>query len=562
MNNSTKRSFFFPIIIALCILAGFFIRGYYDKNHQMRFFSTGNKINAILEIIDRQYVDTVNMNQLIDKTAYNLINELDPHSVLIPAEDLQAVNEPLEGSFSGIGISFNLIGDTILVLDVFRGGPAEKAGLLPFDRIITINDTMFAGKKTPDTEIRRTIRGQKNTKVKLGVQRDNASELIYFDVTRGDVPSPSIDVSYVVSNGIGYIKINNFARTTYNEFITALAVLKDEGCNSFVIDLRDNSGGIMDVAIRMINEFLPARKPIVYAEGKAFSRQNFSADGTGSCQDSPLVILVDELSGSASEIFAGAIQDNDRGTIIGRRSYGKGLVQAPFPLRDGSEIRLTIARYYTPSGRSIQKTYEMGNVADYEQDLYNRYMHGEYFHEDSIKMIDSLAYKTLGGRTVYGGGGIMPDIFIPRDTSEANRMTSYYLNAYNSGVLHQFTLEYSDRNRAKLSSFGTYEELYAYLQKQPILEQFVEYAENNGITRRPMLIEISKDLIEASIHAVVVRHFFNSAGYYPIIQRNDITLQRAVQVLKNGEWNPQAAYMGTSKNDSRIHRFRNFYAQT
>ena len=541
MKNSTKRSFFSPIIIALCILAGFFIRGYYDKNHQMRFFSSGNKINAILEIIDRQYVDTVNMNQLIEKTAYNLINELDPHSVLIPAEDLQAVNEPLEGSFSGIGISFNLISDTILVLDVLRGGPAEKAGILLFDRILTINDTVFAGKKIPDTEIRKTIRGHKNTKVKLGIQRDNASELIYFDVTRGDVPSPSIDVSYVVSDGIGYIKISNFARTTYNEFITAIAMLKSEGCNSFIIDLRDNSGGILDVAINMINEFLPTRKPIVYTEGKAFRRVNYNANGTGSCQDSPLVVIVDELSGSASEIFAGAIQDNDRGTIIGRRSYGKGLVQAPFPLKDGSEIRLTIARYYTPSGRSIQKTYEMGNVADYEQDLYNRYMHGEYFHEDSIKMIDSLAYKTLGGRTVYGGGGIMPDIFIPRDT---NRWTSYYINVVNSSVLYHFSLEYSERNRVKLSSFGTYEELYAYLQQQPILEQFVEYAENKGITRRPLLIEISKDLIEASIHAEVVRHFYNKAGYFPIIQKNDITIQRAVQVLKNGEWNPKIEIRG------------------
>ena len=538
MNNRIKKSFFSPIIIAICILIGFFIRGYYEDNHRMRFFSSGNKINAILEIIDLHYVDTVNMNELIEKTAYNLINELDPHSILIPAKDLQAVNEPLEGSYSGIGMTFNLISDTILVLDVTRGGPAEKAGILPFDRVITINDSVFAGNKYPDLEIRNTIRGTKNTTVKLGIQRGNTEELIYFNITRGDVPSYSIDVSYIVSKGIGYIKISNFARTTYNEFLTAIAKLKSEGCSSFIIDLRDNSGGVMDVAIRMINEFLSAGKSIVYAEGKAFSRQNFRADGTGSCQDAPLVVLVNENSGSASEIFAGAIQDNDRGTIIGRRSYGKGLVQAPIPLKDGSEIRLTIARYYIPSGRSIQKTYEMGNVVDYEQDLYNRYMHGEYFHEDSIKMIDSLAYKTIGGRTVYGGGGIMPDIFIPRDTNETKNATSYFLNVVNSDVLHQFTLEYSDQNQIKLRSFGTYEELYTYLKQQPILEQFVEYAENKGVARRPTLIEISKDLILNSIHSIVIRNFFNDAGYYPVIQRNDTTIHRAVQVLQNGDWKP------------------------
>ena len=560
MDNSTKRYLFSPIILALCILAGFFIRGFYESNApRMRFFSSGNKINSILEIIDLQYVDTVDMNQLIEKTAYNLINGLDPHSVLISAEDLQAVNEPLEGSFSGIGISFNLISDTILVLNVRSGGPAEKAGLLPFDRIITINDTVFAGRKLPDNEIQRTIRGQKNTKVTLGIQRANATELIYIDVTRGDVPNPSIDVSYVVRNGIGYIKVTNFARTTYNEFLTSLAMLKNEGCNSFIIDLRGNTGGIMDVAIRMINEFLPARKPIVYAEGKAFKRQSYQADGSGSCQDSPLVVIIDELSGSASEIFAGAIQDNDRGTIIGRRSYGKGLVQAPIPLRDGSEIRLTIARYYTPSGRSIQKTYEMGNIEDYEQDLYNRYMHGEYFHEDSIKMVDSLAFKTLGGRTVYGGGGIMPDIFIPRDT---NLWTSYFLNVVNSNILFQYTLEYSDYNRAKLSTYETYEELYAYLQRQPILEQFVEYAENHGVRRRPTLIDISKDMILNNIHSLIVRNFFNTAGYYPIYQKDDTTLQRAVQVLKNGDWNPQEANTNISKNIIEIQRFRDYYAHT
>ena len=543
MNKNTKWFFFLPIIIAFSILTGFFIGTYFytrtPNRHQL--VSGKNKINTILDIIDQQYVDTVNIRDLIEKTAYNLINELDPHSVLIPVEDLQAVNEPLEGSFSGIGVTFNLVSDTILVLNVVPGGPAEKAGIKPFDRIIEINDSIYAGRKFPDYEIQRTLRGAKNTKVKLGIQRDKAPDLLAIEVTRGDVPNYSIEVSYEVSEGIGYIKVKNFARTTYNEFLTAIAKLKSEGCNSYIIDLRDNSGGIMETAIRMINEFLPARRPIVYAEGKAFRRQNYNADGTGSCQDSPLVVLVDELSGSASEIFAGAIQDNDRGLIIGRRSYGKGLVQTPIPLKDGSELRLTIARYYTPSGRCIQKTYEMGNQEEYGLDLYNRYMHGEYFFADSIKMNDSLVYKTLGGRTVYGGGGIMPDIFIPRDT---NRVTSYYLNVYNSNILHRFPVEYSDRNHVKLGAFTSYKDLYAYLQRQPILEEFIEYAENKGVNRRPTLIEVSKELIENTLHAIIVSNFFSHAGFYPIIHKNDNTLEQAVQVLRNGDWKPQATTLG------------------
>ena len=541
MNKSAKWSFFLPITVICSMIAGFLIGTHYYTQlpNKHLLFSGKNKINTILDIIDQQYVDTVNMHQLIEKTAYHLINELDPHSVLIPSEDLQAVNELLDGSFSGIGITFNILSDTILVINVISGGPAEKAGILPYDRIVAIDDSVYAGRKFPDNEILRSLRGPKNSKVKLGIRRENASNLIDFEVTRDDVPTYSIEAAYVVNDGIGYIKVKNFARTTYNEFLTAIAKLKNEGCDSYIIDLRDNTGGIMEIAIRMINEFLPAKKPIVYAEGKAFRRQTSIANGTGTCQDAPLVVLVDELSGSASEIFAGAIQDNDRGLIIGRRSYGKGLVQTPIPLKDGSELRLTIARYYTPSGRCIQKTYEMGNQEEYEQDLQNRYMHGEYFYEDSIKMNDSLVYKTLGGRTVYGGGGIMPDIFIQRDT---NRVTSYYMNVVNSGVLGLFSLEYSDRNHVKLGSFETYKDLYTYLKKLPILDEFVEYAENNGINRRPTLIEISKELIENTIYAIIVRNFFNNEGYYPIVQKDDVTINRAINELKNGTWKPQESY--------------------
>jgi len=455
------------------------------------------------------------------------------------------VNEELEGSFSGIGVSFNMQTDTILVISVISGGPAEKAGLLPFDRIISINDSIFSGKKKNQGEIMKTLRGAKNSTVKLGVQRGNSPELLYFDVTRGDVPVNSVDVSFEAAKGIGYIKVSKFARNTYNEFITAIAKLKQAGCTSFVIDLRGNTGGYMDAAINMINEFMPEGRLIVYTEGKSFPRSDVYANGTGTCKDAPIVVLTDEISASASEIFSGAIQDNDRGTIIGRRTYGKGLVQTQMSLSDGSEMRLTIARYYTPSGRCIQKKYEMGNTDAYDQDIYNRYMHGEFDSADSIKMDDSLKYQTVGGRTVYGGGGIMPDIFIPRDTSG---VTSYYSNVVNSGVLYLYALEYSDRHREKLGSFKTWEELYNYLQQQPLLSDFVNFAATKGIKRRPTLINISGKLIENQLQAYIVRNFFDEAGFYPIFLKDDVTLLRAIKILQEGKSVPNAELLKQSAN--------------
>ena len=519
MDKNKRLTVWLPVIIAASIALGIFIGNHYLSISQgkKRSYSSGNKINAILDIIDEQYVDTVSMSKLVESTIPKIFSELDPHSVYIPAEDASVVNEELEGSFSGIGVSFNMQTDTILVISVISGGPAEKAGLLPFDRIISINDSIFSGKKKNQGEIMKTLRGAKNSTVKLGVQRGNSPELLYFDVTRGDVPVNSVDVSYEAAKGIGYIKVSKFARNTYNEFITAIAKLKQAGCTSFVIDLRGNTGGYMDAAINMINEFMPA----------------------------PIVVLTDEISASASEIFSGAIQDNDRGTIIGRRTYGKGLVQTQMSLSDGSEMRLTIARYYTPSGRCIQKKYEMGNTDAYDQDIYNRYMHGEFDSADSIKMDDSLKYQTVGGRTVYGGGGIMPDIFIPRDTSG---VTSYYSNVVNSGVLYLYALEYSDRHREKLGSFKTWEELYNYLQQQPLLSDFVNFAATKGIKRRPTLINISGKLIENQLQAYIVRNFFDEAGFYPIFLKDDVTLLRAIKILQEGKSVPNAELLKQSAN--------------
>ena len=534
MSRNSRLGVWLPVIIAASIALGIFIGNHYLSITQgkRRGYMSGNKINTILDMIDAQYVDTVNMRDLVESTIPKIFADLDPHSVYIPAEEAAAVNEELEGSFSGIGVTFNMQTDTILVISVISGGPAEKAGLLPFDRIITINDSVFSGVKKNQDEIMKTLRGAKNSTVRLGVKRGNEPDLLAFEVTRGDVPVNSVDVAYEVSKGIGYIKVSKFGRNTYNEFITAIAKLKQAECHAFVVDLRGNTGGYMEAAINMINEFMPKGRLIVYTEGKAFPRSDVYANGTGTCQQDPIVVLTDETSASASEIFSGAIQDNDRGMIVGRRTYGKGLVQTQLALHDGSEMRLTIARYYTPSGRCIQKKYEKGNTEEYDQDIYNRYLHGEFDSADSIKLDDSLRYRTVGGRTVYGGGGIMPDIFIPRDTSG---ITSYFSNVVNSGVLYLYALEYSDRNRERFSAFDDWKALQAYLKQQPLLEEFTEFAATKGIKKRPTLIQISGKLIVNQLQAYIVRNFFDDAGFYPIFLQDDITLLKAVQLLKEGK---------------------------
>lgn len=534
MDKNSKLKVWLPVIIAASIALGIYIGNHYLTISQglRRPMMGGSKIDAIFDLIDKQYVDTVDMNDLIESTIPKIFSELDPHSVYIPAEEALAVNEELEGSFSGIGVTFNMQTDTILVINVISGGPAEKAGILPFDRIITINDSIFSGQKKNQNEIMKTLRGAKDSIVRLGIKRGNEPDLLTVEVTRGDVPVSSVDVAYEVAKGIGYIKVSKFGRNTYNEFITAIAKLKQLDCEAFVVDLRGNTGGYLDAAINMINEFMPQGQLIVYTEGKSYPRSDVYANGTGTCKEDPIVVLTDESSASASEIFSGAIQDNDRGLIVGRRTYGKGLVQTQMTLNDGSEMRLTIARYYTPSGRCIQKKYEKGNSEEYDQDLYNRYMHGEFDSADSIKLDDSLRYQTLAGRTVYGGGGIMPDIFIPRDTSG---ITSYYSNVISSGVLYLFALEYSDRHREEFAAYGSWKELYAHLRQQPLLEEFTNFAVVKGIKKRPTLIQISGKLIENQLQAYIVRNFFDDEGFYPIFLEDDVTLLKAVQLLKEGK---------------------------
>lgn len=491
--------------------------------------ANNNKLDELMLMIDQQYVDSINMDELTEELAVELIARLDPHSVYIPVEDLEEVNAELEGSFSGIGVQFNIQNDTIMIISVISGGPSEKVGLLAGDRIVMVDDTTFTGKDISNEKVLKKLRGEKNSKVKVGVQRNGTKEILNYTITRGEIPVNSVDIAYVVQPGVGLIKVNKFGETTYNEFLTAIARLRAEGVTKYIIDLRENAGGYLDRAISMINEFLPAKQLIVYTEGKSYPRFDAVSDGTGSCINNPVVVLIDEFSASASEIFAGAIQDNDRGMVIGRRSFGKGLVQQQKMLSDGSAVRLTIAKYYTPAGRSIQRPYEKGKSDDYNMDIWNRYLHGEFDTADSIQQADTTVYKTLSGRTVYGGGGIMPDIFVPRDTTE---YTTYFNQVVNYAHIYQFAFKYTDRHREKLTKIKDWKAMEKYLDSQNLLKEFVDYATEKGIKPVPSQIEKSKNQIVTRIKSYVSRNILGDVGFYPILYRNDPTVLKALEVLK------------------------------
>ncbi|MCD7898370.1 MAG: S41 family peptidase [Bacteroides sp.] len=540
---SNKKPFqFTPIIIALSVVIGIIIGTFYARhftgNRLGIINNTSNKINALLRVVDDQYVDTVNMNELVEKAMPKILYGLDPHSTYIPAKDLEAVNSELEGSFSGIGIQFTIQDDTIHISSVIAGGPSEKVGLMAGDRIVTVDDSLFVGKKVTNEVAMRTLKGPKGTKVKLGIKRAEEKELISFTVVRDDIPQNTIDAAYMVSDKFGYIQVNRFGRTTHLELLSALArLLNNDKAEGLIIDLRGNTGGYMEAATRMVDEFLPEGKLIVYTEGRNYPRLNEFATGTGSCQKIPLIVLVDEGSASASEIFAGAIQDNDRGTIVGRRSFGKGLVQQPIEFSDGSAIRLTIARYYTPSGRSIQRPYESGDDEKYDMDIYNRYEHGEFFSQDSIKLDENLRYYTTLGRPVYGGGGIMPDVFVPQDTLGTS---SYLTSVLTKGLTLKFTFQYTDRNRQKLQEFKDTESLLAYLQGQGLIEQFVSYADKKGVKRRNILIRKSYKHLERSIYGNIIYNMLGRETYIEYFNKSDITVLKALEILEKGDAFPQA----------------------
>lgn len=545
---SSNKNKLIPFLMAICLVAGILIGTFYTNHfsgNKLGIINTSsNKLNALLHIIDEQYVDTVNMFNLVEEAMPQILAELDPHSSYIPAKDLEAVNSDLKGSFSGIGVQFTIQDDTIHINSVIPGGPSEKVGLLAGDRIVEVDDSSFVGKIVTNEEAMRRLKGEKGSKVKLGIYRPGEKDILHFTIVRGDIPVKSIDAAYMVNDKFGYVKVNKFGETTYQELLVALAKLAQANCKGMIIDLRGNTGGYMAAAIQMVNEFLPNNKLIVYTEGRKSPRENYTSNGTGSSQTMPLIVLMDEGSASASEIFAGAIQDNDRGTIIGRRSFGKGLVQQPIEFSDGSAIRLTIARYYTPSGRCIQKPYEKGNDAEYEMDIITRYEHGEFFSADSIKQNIKEIYHTGLGRTVYGGGGIMPDIFVPQDTTG---MTSYYRMAATRGLIVRYTLDYTDKNRSKLQEYDTPEKMEAYLKKQNLLEKFAEYAESKGLKRRNILMYKSKKLFEESLYGNVIYNMLGMEAYIAYSNQTDKTVQKALEVLEKGESFPKAPEVEANK---------------
>lgn len=539
---STKNSSrFTPIIIAISVVAGILIGTFYARhftgNRLGIINGSSNKLNALLHIVDDQYVDTVNMTDLVEKAMPQILAELDPHSTYIPAQNLEEVNSELEGKFSGIGIQFTIQNDTIHVNAVIPGGPSEKVGLMAGDRIVMVDDSLFVGKIVTNERAMRTLKGPKGSQVKLGVKRMGEKDLLSFNITRGDIPQHTVEASYMLNDDIGYIKVSKFGRTSHVELLSSLAELNNQKCKGLIIDLRDNTGGYMEAAIRMVNEFLPEGKLIVYTQGRKYPRAEEFANGTGSCQKMPLVVLINEGSASASEIFTGAIQDNDRGTIIGRRSFGKGLVQQPIDFTDGSAIRLTIARYYTPSGRSIQRPYQNGKDRNYELDIYNRYEHGEFFSRDSIKQNENELYHTSLGRSVYGGGGIMPDIFVPQDTIG---YTSYIATVAGRGLTVQFTFQYTDNNRKKLSEFETEEELLNYLRRQGLVEQFVRFAESKGVKRRNILIQKSYKLLEKNINGSIIYNMLGLEAHIKYFNKTDATVLKGMEILENGEAFPKA----------------------
>ena len=535
---SSNRNFrFTPLWMAICVVIGILIGSFYANhfsgNRLNIINSSGNKLNNLLHIIDDQYVDTVNINDLVEKAMPQILGELDPHSVYISARDGEIANDDLRGSFSGIGVEFTIRQDTIRVQNVISNGPAERAGVLAGDKIVEVDDSVFVGKKVTNTEAMHRLKGPKDTKVKLGIIRYGEKKIRHITVTRGEIPTKSVTASYMLDDETGYIKIKNFGENTYPELLIALAKLSQQRFSSLAIDLRGNTGGYLESAVQIANEFLKKGQLIVYTEGRRYPRQDYRADGRGSYQQIPLVVLVDESSASASEILAGAIQDNDRGTIIGRRSFGKGLVQKPMEFSDHSMIRLTIARYYTPSGRCIQKPYADGE--DYEGDWMNRYKHGEFFSQDSIKHTGP-AYHTNNGRTVYGGGGITPDIFIPEDTLG---MTSYYKEATMTGLILQFAYTYTDENRAKLSEMEDVWEMERYLKSQNTLEKFVTYADKNGLKRRNLMIQKSRKLLERFVNSRIIYNILSEQARTEYLNQDDPAIIESLRLFKNGDAFPQ-----------------------
>lgn len=522
-----------PLVMALCVVVGIMIGTFYANHfsgNRLNIINSGSsRLSNLLHIIDDQYVDSVNIDSLVEKAIPQILAELDPHSVYISAKDVQLATDDLKGSFSGVGIEFIIRDDTIRVQNVIKDGPANRAGLLAGDKIVSINGKPFVGKIVTNEEAMHRLKGPKDSKVLIGVKRFGEKGVKVFTVTRGDISVKSISACYMINDTTGYIRVKSFGERTYAEMLSALQTLNIEGADHLIIDLRDNGGGILEAAVQMANEFLPKNRLIVYTQGRKSPRAEYRSNGKGSYQHIPMVVLINEGTASAAEIFAGAMQDNDRATIVGRRSFGKGLVQQQIQFPDGSMIRLTVARYYTPSGRCIQKPFKPGDNADYENDLLSRYRHGEFFSQDSIKHVGP-AYHTHNGRTVYGGGGITPDIFVPEDTSH---VTSYYKEAAMSGLILQYAFNYTDEHRPILGKFTEMMPLANYLDRQNLVNDFANYAARYGLRRRNLMIMRSHSLLQNYIDSRIIYNILDEQAWIEYLNLSDETVKAALNVFKN-----------------------------
>ncbi len=539
MYHNSKRTILFPLLLTVGVLSGLFLglvlgrtrAESHLKGLLQQVASPNDKLSYTLALIERHYIDSIGRDSLIEVALPLLISELDPHSNYIPRREMQAVNEPLEGEFDGIGVVFNMATDTVVVLNVVRSGPSDKAGVRAGDRILKINDTLVAGQKIPQDQIVKRLRGKRGTQVRLSLQRQEIEELIEVEVTRDVIPMKSVDAALMLTPEIGFLKLSQFARTSHNELLQALKLFEEEGAKGLIFDLRGNSGGYLDQAILIANEFLEGGKLIVYTEDRAGKQLREYSDGRGCATELALAILIDEESASSSEILAGAIQDNDRGTIVGRRSFGKGLVQRQIPYPDGSALRLTTARYYTPTGRCIQKPYTKGDALSYEMEIWERYRDGEIFSADSIHLADTLRYTTPAGRTVYGGGGIIPDLFVAADTTD---ITPWFVQVSGRNILYRYTMEYADRHREALNQVESCEELQRLLDSdRGLVNDFLRYAERKGVSPVREQIARSRRIVEAQLRAYIGRNtVLEDNGFYLNIYPIDRVILSAIETLE------------------------------
>lgn len=548
-KKSSKLTVLFPLVLAVGIIAGIMLGQVVGRNraesqivsliNRAALGSMHNKIMQTCMLVEKEFVDSISMDSLSELVIPILMEKLDPHSVYIPSREMQEMNEPLEGEFDGIGVVFNAATDTVVVLNVVPNGPSAKAGIMSGDRIIEVNDTLIAGVKMPQTDIMKRLRGKRGSEVKLSLERRGIDELVDVIVVRDAIPIHSIESAYMINDDTGFIRLSQFARTSHAELIKALAELSQEGMTKLIFDLRGNSGGFLDQAILIANEFLPANTLIVYTEDRRGEQQKQFSNGRGVAPEVELVVLIDEESASSSEILAGAIQDNDRGVIIGRRSFGKGLVQHQIPYDDGSALRLTVARYYTPTGRSIQRPYVNGEEVEYRMDIVRRYNNNEFFSADSIHFADSLKFTTPKGRVVYGGGGIMPDIFIPMDTTY---FSPYYIEVSGRNILYRYTMEYADRHREALNKVQTMEELTHLLDSDKrLFDDFVIYASRHGVKPSQRDFAKSRKVMEAQLRAYIGRNtVLEDDGFYYNILPIDNVVSAAVDYMINPQPLPTA----------------------